>query len=777
MKTKILNSKARFNLISLFYLAISGLTALSLISYSPRDLSFNSKIYNWSEPSENLFGYIGSFLSDGLLQIFGIGAWVFVLFFFWLFWSRVISKQNKIDGEKILFSIVGLLSFCLAFGFFKNFYLYDGFIFSGGWLGIRGFQALHPIVSKGGIFTLVLVGFVLTTLVFLEKSLDEIFNGASLLSFGSNSVERFTSFKKIFYTSNQNKKEASEISSSSVSIQKIIGEKLRLKRETAEIDTSFIGEEEETQDSEPLRMDMPVIKRSSFNANEKVPKVKSKSDEGWELPPIEYLGEVPVEVASQVRDDEIQEKAKLLQSKLENFNVKGKVTGIKTGPAVTLFEYKPNENIKISKITELADDLSLAMSAESIRIIAPIPGRNVVGIETSNSTRGTVYLKEILSTKDFWDDEENKIPIGLGKRADGHPMVVDLRKMPHLLVAGSTGSGKSVFVVSTITSLLMRYSPEDLRLIMVDPKQVDLAAFEDLPHLILPIIKEPKKAISSLRWAIREMDKRYRSMAHFGVRKLEEFNEAVLELSEEEKEDCELENSKFEESKLLNKTYYFEKLPYIVIIVEEFGDLMSIDKNNVEAAIVRLAQMARACGIHLILAMQSPRKDVVTGLIKTNIPGRISFKVASKMDSRIVLDESGAERLLARGDMLFLSPGVSKPVRAHGSWAPEDVISDVVEHWKDQGEPEYLVDLEDSSSSGVSGILTEGVNSEFDERYDEILDFVSTQKTISASLVQRRFRLGYPRAARIIEEMESQGIIGPQQGSKPRKVLINPIEH
>jgi len=758
MKPKLINPKAKFDLVSLLYLGLSALIALSLFSYSPRDLSFNSKVYNWSQETKNLFGYLGSFLSDGLLQIFGIGAWAFVLFFFWMFWTRVVVKENKLDAEKVLFFFVGLFSFCLGLGFFKSFYLFDGFIFSGGWIGTFVFAALDPIVSKGGIFVFVLISLLLTGLVFLEKSLDEFFQG-----FGFSGLKNvFQSFGGSF-----KRREKPVLEEKEHVLPEIIkGEpKMVLNKKT------FI--EDEVEDNEPLSM--PSVKRSDFKVSNKMPKVESNSEEGWELPPIEFLGEVPIETSSHQKDEEIQKKAKLLQSKLEMFNVKGQITGIKTGPAVTLFEYKPKENVKISKITELADDLSLAMSAESIRIIAPIPGRDVVGIETSNSNRGTVYLKEILSTEDFWDEEENKIPIGLGKRADGHPMVVDLRKMPHLLVAGSTGSGKSVFVVSTITSLLMRYSPEDLRLIMVDPKQVDLAAFEDLPHLILPIIKEPKKAISSLRWAIREMDKRYRSMAHFGVRKLEEFNEAMEELTDEEFDACEAENETFEEAKQeANKSYYYEKLPYIVIIVEEFGDLMAVDKNNVEAAIVRLAQMARACGIHLILAMQSPRKDVVTGLIKTNIPGRISFKVASKMDSRIVLDESGAERLLARGDMLFLSPGVSKPVRAHGSWAPEEVITEIVEHWKEQGEPEYLDDLEESSSGGGSGLSFDG-GEEFDERYDEILDFVSTQKTISASLIQRRFRLGYPRAARIIEEMESQGVIGPSEGSKPRKVLVGPL--
>lgn len=758
MKKKILNPRIRFDLISLIHLSLSGLIALSLFSYSSKDLSFHSKHYNWDEATHNLFGYTGSFLSDALLQVFGLGAWGFVLFFFWLFWSRLFAEEGRADLEKILFFFVGLFSFCLSLGFFNDFYLYNGLIFSGGWIGKVVFKALYPIVSGGGIFAFVAVTFLLTFLVFTEKSLEEIF----LKSWGWNWLSNFKIKRKA-------KKDGVLRENTEEEAPKFLNS--RLSEEKLSLKTQDITEE----DTAPLAM--PQIKRTdSSKLTTQIPKVTSHSDEGWELPPIDFLGEVPSDSQADLKDEEIQKKAKLLQIKLEQFNVKGQITGIKTGPAVTLFEYKPNVNVKISKITELADDLSLAMSSESLRIIAPIPGRNVVGIETSNSVRGTVYLKEILSTKDFWD-EDKKIPIGLGKLADGNPMVVDLRKMPHLLVAGSTGSGKSVFVVSTITSLLMRYSPEDLRLVMVDPKQVDLAAFEDLPHLILPIIKEPKKAISSLRWAIREMDKRYRSMAHFGARNLEDYNDVVSELSDEEIASCENQNQNFEELKQNNKTYYFEKLPYIVIIVEEFGDLMAVDKSNVESAIVRLAQMARACGIHLILAMQSPRKDVVTGLIKTNIPGRISFKVASKMDSRIILDESGAERLLARGDMLFLSPGVSKPLRAHGSWAPEEVIKDVVDHWKAQGEPEYLADLEQmgegDSAEEESGLS--GPGDDLDDRYDEILDYVSSQKTVSASLLQRRFRLGYPRAARIIEDMEAQGVIGPQQGSKPRKVLITPF--
>jgi S-DNA-T family DNA segregation ATPase FtsK/SpoIIIE len=495
------------------------------------------------------------------------------------------------------------------------------------------------------------------------------------------------------------------------------------------------------------------------------------------MPELSLLSDPP-ESGLQLDEREIKIKSNLLVEKLSQFSVRGEVVGIKPGPAVTMFEFKPAADVKISKIVELADDLSLALSSESVRIIAPIPGRNVVGIETSNSSRETVYLKDVLEHDPFWS-EEIKLPVALGRQADGEPKIVDLRKMPHLLVAGTTGSGKSVFVVSVLTALLFRHSPETLKLILVDPKQVDLAAFNDLPHLIMPPIRDPKKAVGALRWAIKEMDKRYRSMSKFGARGIEEFNKKVKALSKEKIEQHETFNDELEGVGVLD-SYYYTPQPYICIVVEEFGDLMAVDKANVEQAVVRLAQMARACGIHLLLAMQSPRKDVVTGLIKTNIPGRISFKVSSKMDSRIILDEAGGERLLARGDMLFLAPGVSKPMRHHGAYLSEDEIGGVVDYWKDQGEADYdpLAMRAIQGSGGgydFEGGVDEDLEEEKDERYDEILAYVASMKEVSASLLQRKFRLGYPRAARMIEIFENEGVVGPANGSKPRQVLVRDL--
>jgi DNA segregation ATPase FtsK/SpoIIIE, S-DNA-T family len=505
----------------------------------------------------------------------------------------------------------------------------------------------------------------------------------------------------------------------------------------------------------------------------------------WLMPKLSLLEDPPL-TRIKIDEKEIRRKADITLEKLRQFDVNGQIVAAKPGPMVTMFEFKPNVDVRVNKVTDMADDLALALSAESLRIIAPIPGRDVIGIETSNAQRETVYLKDLLADEMFWS-EDIKLPIALGKQTNGEPKIVDLRKMPHMLIAGTTGSGKSVFTVATITGFLFRHSPKTLRMILVDPKQVDLAAFAAIPHLIMPPIRDPKKAVFALRWAVKEMEKRYKSMSKFGSRNIEQFNEHVEKFTAAQQEEHEKINAEYENQGIMKlEQYYHTPQPYIVIAVEEFGDLMAVDKQNVEQNIVRLAQMARACGMHLMLAMQSPRKEVVTGLIKTNIPGRISFKVASKMDSRIILDEQGAERLLSQGDMLAVIGGAGKAVRHHGPYLKETEINGVAKFWADQGEPEFdalaMRALEggptQGSFAGMSGEGAEfgggdlGGEEEYDEKYDEILSWAASQKAISASLIQRRFKLGYPRAARLIELFEREGVVGPANGSKPRAVLV-----
>ncbi|RME16531.1 MAG: DNA translocase FtsK [Bdellovibrio sp.] len=781
------------DIIGIIWMAIGIFLALSLWSFSPADPSFNS--IGDGLTVQNYCGYFGSFLADLLYQTLGIAAWVFVVAAFRMSYLAFRGFSLERKGGRLLWAsllIVVLASQASLLWPQKTFF--DGQVMVGGVLGFYVSKSLISVFNYVGVsiilWTLILVFFVFYT----EKSLKEWFlvpkalwtylwgvGDRKFFLFGDFFRKKAEGlgrgiffFKKAFFK--EHKKHKEQLHNQIKSL------------ENKEVHRRFLLIDEKRDSIAPQKY---LKNRLKENERKNLPKLSFKKKkkislkkkvqrkiENWELPKLDLLEDPPA-AGRGINEKEVREKGALLINKLEQFSVRGKILGVKPGPAVTMFEFKPNADVKISKITDLADDLSLALSSESVRIIAPIPGRNVVGIETSNSERKVVYLKEILATESFWD-ESIQLPLALGCKADGSYRVVDLRKMPHLMVAGSTGSGKSVFVVSLLTGLLFRHSPKTLKLILIDPKQVDLAAFSKIPHLCMPPIRSPKKALGALKWAIREMEKRYRSMAKFGARGIESFNEKVSNLSKQEFQKHEEFNEQLE-GRAIAESYYYTPQPYMVIVIEEFGDLMAVDKNNVEQSVVRLAQMARACGIHLILALQSPRKDVVTGLIKTNIPGRVSFKVASKLDSRVILDESGAERLLSRGDMLFLAPGVSKPERHHGPWLTDEEIQAVTTFCIQQAEPDFdplaLKAIEGTGGgfdlSGEEEVLE---TEEMDEKYDEILAFVASQREVSASLLQRRFRLGYPRAARLIEVLESEGVIGPPNGSKPRQVLINEMK-
>lgn len=792
---KRLFEKYSADLAGLIWLGASIFFSLSLWSYSPKDPSFNSLVSN--SVAHNYCGYIGSFLADLLYQGFGLTAWAGVLMCLRQA-TLSLSGQRARDAATRWWMDLILLA-CLSSLLtlhFETARFFEGQIRVGGWIGAIVVSYLVKVFNTIGLGIVLWTAFAGFIVLYTDRSWLQLIKRPrealeAAFYFFKN---RYNWFRRAF--ANRPRKPAQ------VKIERQEGNPLPKNFFPIAPQKSVAHEDDETDskvrtnvgalpgpdfEDEDDELDAPIS--GFFKEEASAPeKRKAKSAvriprraENWHLPKISLLEDPPLHRA-RLDEREIKSKAKLLVEKLAQFSVRGEVVGIKPGPAVTMFEFKPAPDVKISKITELADDLALALSSESLRIIAPIPGRDVVGIETSNSQRESVFVKDIISQEEFWN-EDVRLPIALGRKADGEPKIVDLRKMPHLLVAGQTGSGKSVFVVSMITGLLFRHSPKTLRMILVDPKQVDLAAFSDLPHLIMPPIREPKKAVGALRWAIREMEKRYRSMSKFRARNLEAYNETVGKLSSAEVEEHTKHHETLEGA-FHPQSYYFTPQPCICIVVEEFGDIMTVDKINVETCVVRLAQLARACGIHLVLAMQSPRKDVVTGLIKTNIPGRISFKVQSKVDSRIILDESGAERLLARGDMLFLEPGISKPERYHGPFLSEAEIASVVQSWKDQGEPEYDAiamkaiegsgggfDLEGSPDGERSGDALGGDEIQ-DDRYDEVLAYVASQREVSASLLQRKFSFGYPRAARMIEIFESEGVVGPANGSKPRQVLV-----
>jgi S-DNA-T family DNA segregation ATPase FtsK/SpoIIIE len=437
----------------------------------------------------------------------------------------------------------------------------------------------------------------------------------------------------------------------------------------------------------------------------------------------------------------------------------------------------------VNKIAGLSDDLSMALKALSIRIVAPIPGRGVVGIEIPNKERQTVYLKEIFDSEEF-QKSGGRLPMALGKDIFGRTVVSDLAKMPHVLVAGSTGSGKSVSINTMVLSLLYRATPEDVRIIMVDPKMLELSIYEGIPHLLLPVVTNPKKAALALNWAVREMERRYKLMADKGVRNIEGYNKKIAR-EEQEKQKLRAEDKvvvdpidadedalpqiQIAEGEELDHGH----LPYIVVIVDELADLMMVAGRDIEEAVTRLAQMARASGIHLILATQRPSVDVITGLIKANFPTRISFKVFSRIDSRTILDQMGAEALLGMGDMLFLPPGTGALQRVHGAFVSELEVQRVVEFLKKQGDPEYDKSILEAPPSGEGG---GGDEEGYDEKWDEALAIVAETRAASISMLQRRLRLGYNRAARMIEKMEQEGIVGPSDGtSRPREVFISNI--
>jgi len=492
------------------------------------------------------------------------------------------------------------------------------------------------------------------------------------------------------------------------------------------------------------KVEAPATGKLPFDASRKV----SYSD--YELPPLAFLNEAPPH--SEQADTELLGLATRLAEKCKEFNVTGQIKHICPGPVVTTYEFKPDPGVKYSRVVSLVDDLCLALKAESIRIDR-MPGKPHVGIEVPNPRRETIFLREVIESRAF-RESGSKLTIALGKTIDGLNYVADLAKMPHLLIAGTTGAGKSVGVNSLIVSILYRARPDEVKFILIDPKRLELGLYEDIPHLAAPIIVDPKLASRSLKWAVGEMERRYRDLAGWGVRNIDGYNTEIMRRN-------------------LIKEYDdngdpWKPLPYIVIIIDELADLMMTSGREVEESITRLAQMARAVGIHLVLATQRPSVDVITGLIKANFPSRISFRVSSKIDSRTIIDTNGAEQLLGRGDMLFLPPGTSRLIRVHGAYIDEQEIGKIVSHIKSQGPPAYDETITQSEEEALGLEATEG---EHDELFEEALRICVEMKRASTSVLQRRLRIGYGRAAAILDIMEREGLIGAADGSRPRPVL------
>ncbi|MCM3610849.1 DNA translocase FtsK [Planococcus sp. MERTA32b] len=472
-------------------------------------------------------------------------------------------------------------------------------------------------------------------------------------------------------------------------------------------------------------------------------------NEEYQLPPIDLLT-LPPHSDQSGEYSGIQKNAKKLEKTFQSFGVRAKVTQVHLGPAVTKYEVLPDTGVKVSKIVSLHDDLALALAARDIRIEAPIPGKSAIGIEVPNSEVAIVSLREVLESEEN-NKPDSKLLFGLGRDVTGQAVMTELNKMPHLLVAGSTGSGKSVCINGIITSIIMRAKPHEVKMMMIDPKMVELNVYNGIPHLLAPVVTDPRKAAQALKKIVSEMERRYELFSHTGTRNIEGYNEYVRVFNEENEDK-------------------HPKLPFIVVIVDELADLMMVASNEVEDAITRLAQMARAAGIHLIIATQRPSVNVITGVIKANIPSRIAFAVSSAIDSRTILDMGGAEKLLGRGDMLFLGAGQSKPVRVQGAFLSDSEVEKIVDFAIEQQKAQYQEDMIPSDVEETS------IDEETDEIYDEAVQLVTEMQTASVSMLQRRFRVGYSRAARIIDQMEQRGVVGPYEGSKPRTVLVQKQE-
>ncbi|MDF1590854.1 MAG: DNA translocase FtsK 4TM domain-containing protein [Desulfobacterales bacterium] len=705
--------------IFLFFLVVFSL--ISLLSFSPMDPSVNHA--RATGPIHNLFGLVGAHLAGLLIFLFGLGAfWIPVLLLF-----LSIHFFGDQPGRAALLIISGGVLLVVATGslftFRQDHYLIFGSKFSsGGIIGILIKAFLVKYVNlTGSIFILTLVwvvGFILTT-------------GFSLVRFAGRTWQLIIVIadrvRTLLVKWNERRKKAQK--------------RAKVKKEQT------VQAEREIKITAPATKpikEAPAPKQEVFEF--------MRVSSGFQVPSSNLLDN-PDNRKDATDTENLRMQSKLLEKKLDDFGVNGKVVTVTPGPVITTFEYEPAPGVKINKIVNLSDDLSLALRAASIRIVAPIPGKAVIGIEIPNSVRETVRFKEVIVSNVF-EKSKSKLPLCLGKDIVGNPVVAELDKMPHLLIAGATGSGKSVALNAMICSFLYRSTPDQVRLIMIDPKRIELSSYDGIPHLITPVVTDVKKATNALFWAVKEMEKRYELLSLKNTRHINQYNQKI---------EKELQGAQDDE---------LQKLPFIVIVIDELADLMMVASRDVEVALTRLAQMARAAGIHLILATQRPSVDVLTGIIKANFPTRLTFQVSSKTDSRTIIDANGAESLLGNGDMLFMPPGTAKLQRIHGAFISEAEIARITEFLKKQQRPEY--DTSITQARIEEQALSE--TADYDEKYDEAVALVTKTRQASISMVQRHLRIGYNRAARIIEMMEKEGIVGPSDGAKPREVLARGYE-
>ncbi len=788
--------------VGLIFFLLGLAVVLSLLSYSPADPSWNTATA--ATRTHNLMGVFGAQWADFVLQIFGISAFLLPLHIWALSWKWFRSAPVESPKIRIAGGLALWFSLSAACGLLPLPFLIGGSIRPSGVVGMAIADYLTARLNLTGALIAVAVAGVLALYLastFEVSTLQRWLSGP--IARWKAMVERWREARELKReratqrameraAQRANRRNAQAVSGTSTAEGE--PERPRRTRRTAAA-SNALGEEPYAavkpvaDDAPPFDLapeagtgdeleGIPIHMLEEPTVIRPQPAEEPEEEPQWEevhpaepikkrkkiyrLPSHALLNEAPP--GSGYDSQELQEVAVRIKSKLEEFNVRGSVVQINPGPVVTTFEFKPDAGVKYSRITTLNEDLCLGLQAESV-LIERLPGKPTVGIEVPNTKREVISFRAILESGEF-RDSASKMTIALGKDVNGRIKVASLETMPHLLIAGSTGSGKSVMLNAMIMSFLYKATPDEVRMIMVDPKRVELGIYEGIPHLLTPVITEPKKATNALRNAVLEMERRLKLLAAQGVRNIDQYNRKIAQLREKPGE---LFEGPIEDDDEL------KPLPYVLIIIDELADLMMLERANVEECITRLAQMARAVGMHLVLATQRPSVDVITGLIKANFPSRISFRVATRVDSRTVLDSMGAEHLLGKGDMLFLPPGSSRLTRVHGAFVTEAETNRVVDFWKEQATPEYdqtfLMAPPSEEEEDEEGEVFDGQE---DPMYQDAVRVVLEMGKASTSTLQRRLRLGYGRAARILDMMQREGIIGPPDGSKPREVLKRP---
>jgi DNA segregation ATPase FtsK/SpoIIIE, S-DNA-T family len=713
--------------ILLFFLVV--FTLFSLISFHHADPSIHTA--GASGRIHNLFGPLGAHVAGVLVGLFGLGAfWVPIL----LLLCGIHFFSSRSLGAILPIAVGGLLLLITSGGLLaiqQDHYGLFGARFSAGGIVGLPFKAFLLRVANptGGIIILsliFLIGFILAT-------------GFSLVAFYRRARMALTYLRGRAATLLVKWRERRH---------KAVKRRRKVQARAAESPAEIEIKAPLVQTA-PKPKPAPQQKLFDF--------MREEGD--FQLPEITFLDD-PEERPVSVSSDNLRMQSKLLEKKLEDFGVHGQVVAVTPGPVITTYEYAPAPGIKINKVVNLQDDLALALRAVSIRIVAPIPGKAAIGIEVPNADRETVRFKEIVASSIF-EKSKSKLTLCLGKDIVGNPVVATLDKMPHLLIAGATGAGKSVALNTMICSFLYKATPDEVKMIMVDPKRIELSAYDGIPHLITPVVTDAKKATNALFWAVKEMERRYELLSAMKARNILQYNQKIERAPEPE-------SAAKSESTEDDPKPVLRPLPLIVIIIDELADLMMVASRDVEVALTRLAQMARAAGIHLILATQRPSVDVLTGIIKANFPTRLTFQVSSKTDSRTIIDANGAENLLGMGDMLFLPPGTGRLQRIHGAYISEAEFTRIIDFLKQQKVPDYDQSVVEAPQEEARG----GEEKEYDERYDDAVALVTQSGQASISMIQRHLRIGYNRAARIVEMMEQEGIVGRSDGVKPREVLV-----